>query len=350
MKKTKKLYLLICLISLFALAACNSAATTDSEAETETETELVSEIDESFAGRKIVWVDSYHADYEWSAGVEAGVREALEGSGAELEIIHMDTKRNGGDEFGFQAGEDALAFIDAINPDVIIVCDDNAQKYLVVPHLVESDMPVVFCGINWDASPYGYESGNGITGMVEVELPLQIVELLSPYAQGSRIGYLTVEAPTETKIVDIYNERFFDGEINLYSVTSMEAFKEAFLQAQDEVDILFMGNNAGIDGWDEAEMIAFVQENSRIPSGTVNPWMASYSLIALAKEPEEQGQWSAEAALQILDGTSVSSIPFTTNEDGRLILNLDLAGQLDAVFTPSMLRNAEIIGGAQGTN
>ena len=49
---------------------------------------------------------------------------------------------------------------------------------------------------------------------------------------------------------------------------TLEEYKAAFLQAQEEVDILFLGNNAGIDEWDEAEMISFVLDNSQIPSGT----------------------------------------------------------------------------------
>jgi hypothetical protein len=32
-----------------------------------------------------------------------------------------------------------------------------------------NDLPVVFVGVNWDASPYGYPTAN-VTGSVEVEL------------------------------------------------------------------------------------------------------------------------------------------------------------------------------------
>jgi ABC-type uncharacterized transport system substrate-binding protein len=345
-QKSRLIVGLIIFLALVALPACTSSPAIIS---TESEPETVNETQTTYAGKRILWVDSYHAEYEWSASIEAGLREALQDSGVELEIVRMDTKRNTSEEFGIQAAVDAKEIIDAYNPDVIIACDDNAQKYLVVPYLYGADTPVIFCGVNWDASAYNYETGSNVTGMVEVELPEQVVELLKPYAAGDRIAYLTVESATENKVVDIYNDRFFGGEMKLYAVTSLEEFKAAFLQAQDEVDILFIGNNAGIDEWDEAEMEAFIQENTQIPSGTINSWMAPYVLITLAKSAEEQGEWSAQTALQILDGASVSSIPITTNKKGELILNFNLVDQLDVVFTPSMLRNAEIYGG-QETN
>jgi ABC-type uncharacterized transport system substrate-binding protein len=103
-----------------------------------------------------------------------------------------------------------------------------------------------------------------------------------------------------------------------------------------------MGNNAGADRWDEAEMEKFVLENAQIPSGSINSWMAPYSLVTLAKSPEEQGEWSAKAALRILDGTPVSSIAITENKKGKLILNLALARKMGVVFAPSMLKNAEV--------
>ncbi len=127
-----------------------------------------------------------------------------------------------------------------------------------------------------------------------------------------------------------------------YWVKTLDDFKKAYLQAQNEVDILFMGNNAGADRWDQAEMEKFVLENGKLPSGSINSWMAPYSLMTLAKSPEEQGEWSAMSALSILDGTPVSSIAVAENKKGKLILNLPLAEKLSVVFAPSMLKNAEV--------
>jgi hypothetical protein len=296
-----------------------------------------------YAGKKILFVDSYHEGYEWSDGIETGLQNVLEGTGVELNIVRMDTKRNTDDEFRQEAALRAKAEIEAFEPDVVIAADDNAQSYLVVPYLKDTSLPVVFCGVNWDASIYGYPASN-VTGMVEVELPTQLIEHLKTYAQGNRLGYLTVDSVTERKVAQIYNERFFNDEMKTYWVKTFAEFTDAFIKSQAEVDILFIGNNAGIDQWDPEEAAAFITKNTHIPTGTINDWLAPYALITLAKKPEEQGEWAAQTALRILNGTPASEIPLVENKEERLILNFNIAEQLGVVFAPSMLRNAEIYG------
>jgi hypothetical protein len=129
-----------------------------------------------------------------------------------------------------------------------------------------------------------------------------------------------------------------------YWVKTQEEFKTAFLTAQQEVDILIMGNNAGSVTWDEAGMQQFIGMNSTIPTGSINDWMAPYSLLTLAKSAEEQGELAAQITLRILDGTPPSEIQVTENKKGQLIVNLDLADKLGVVFAPSLLKNAMILG------
>jgi ABC-type uncharacterized transport system substrate-binding protein len=294
----------------------------------------------NYAGKKIVFINSYHEGYEWSDGVERGLHNILDGTGAEVKFIRLDTVRNQDAEFGKKAGAQAKAEIDAFKPDVIIASDDNAQKYVIVPYYKDTALPVVFAAVNWDASAYGYPTTN-VTGMVEVELPRQIVEQLRPYAKGTRLGFISIDAASDQKTAKTYNDRFFNEEMKLYWAKTMDEFKEAFLQAQNEVDILFMNNNAGDKNWDPVEMEKFILDNSKIPAGTINSWMTPYSLLALTKVPEEQGEWSAQTALRIVDGTPASDIPVVENKKGRLILNLSMAEKLGVVFAPSMLKNAE---------
>lgn len=333
---------LVGLTLLFALASfllISCAAPTISEPAAETST--MEQAD--YADKKIVWVDSYHDGYAWSDGIEAGVQSSLENSGVDLKVVRMDTKRNTDEAFGQQAGLDAKAEIESFNPDVVIACDDNAQKYLVVPYLKDTDLPVVFCGVNWDASPYGFPTSN-VTGMIEIDLVTQMIDLLKPYAAGERIAYLTGDTNTERKVFETYNDRFLDGQLQAAFVTDFDEFKSEYLRLQDEVDMVYFGNNAGITDWDDAAAEAFILENAEIPSGSSSDWMAPYVLLIVGKNAAEQGEWAVEAALSILDGTPVSDIPLAENKESSLILNLNLADKLDVVFTPSMLRYAEVYG------
>ena len=305
--------------------------------------ESVGNTQSDFAGKKVVYVNSYHEGYAWSDAIETGLHNVFDGTGVELTIIRLDTKNHPDVAFGEAAGAKAWSEIQSINPDVVITSDDNAQKYLVVPFMKDGNIPVVFNGVNWDASGYGFPTAY-ITGMIEVELPDQLIELLKAYAKGERLGYITVDTETERKVVDIYNQRFFDGQLQPYWVKTQAEFMDAFLTAQQEVDILFMGNNAGSDKWDEEEMKQFVLKNTAIPTGSINDWMAPYSVLTLAKSGQEQGEWSAQTALSILGGTPPSEITLAENKKGQLIVNFDLADKLGIVFAPSLLKSAVILG------
>jgi ABC-type uncharacterized transport system substrate-binding protein len=295
----------------------------------------------NYAGKKILFVDSYNEGYSWSDSVESAIRAVLADTGIELKVVHLDNKRHPDEAFAKAAALQAKAEIETFKPDVVIASDDPAQKYLIVPYFKGTNLPVVFDGINWDASPYGYPTSN-VTGMVEVELIASLMEQLKAYAVGGRVGYLAIDTSVERTSVDIYNRRFFDGKLKVYLVKTFDEFKQAFLQVQNEVDILLIGNNAGSDRWDEAEMRKFILDNAKIPSGSVRDWTAPYAMVTLAKVAEEQGEWATRTALRILDGTPVSQIPLVENKKGKLILNLELANKLGIVLAPSMLKNAEI--------
>ncbi len=339
--KAVSLWLSVVLLVAF-LAGCSPAAPATSSVPGGT-TAPDNTAADKYTGKKVVYINSYHEGYAWSDGIEQGLHSVFDGTGVELKIIRLDTKNHPEKDLMEAAALNAKNEIDAFKPDVIIASDDNAQKLVIVPYFKNSGIPVIFNGVNWDASAYGYSPATGVTGMVEVELPDQMVNLLSAYAKGTRLGYITVDSETERKVVDIYNQRFFNGEMKTYWVKTQDEFKAAFLTAQSELDMLFMGNNAGT-AWDVAEMTQFILDNTLIPTGSINDWMAPYSLLTLAKSSQEQGEWSAQTALRILDGTPIADIPFSNNKKGNIIVNLAIADKLDVVFAPSLLKNATIIG------
>ncbi len=176
------LYLLFGAVLLLAgliLAAC-TAATPAAAPTAGKATALPS----NYAGKKILFINSYHEGYEWSDGVEKGAHNVLDGTGIDLKFVRMDTKRNPDAAFGKKAGEQVKTEIESFKPDVIIAADDNAQKYVIVPYYKGGSLPVVFAAVNWDASAYGYPTSN-VTGMLEVELPGQLIDQLKSYAKGN---------------------------------------------------------------------------------------------------------------------------------------------------------------------
>ena len=296
-----------------------------------------------YRGKRILWIDSYHAGYEWTDGIGRGIQKVLADSGVELKIWRMDTKRNKSEAFGHQAGLRAKAVVEKFRPDVLIASDDNAQQYLVVPFLKDTDLPVVFCGVNGDPGQYGYPSRN-VTGMVEVDLVQNLAQQLRRFARGDRIGVLASDTETVRAILNTGSGRRFGGRLKVYLVHTFEEYRQAFLQAQQEVDMLHLANNAGIEGWDDAAAEAFLTAKTVVPTGTINTWMAPFVMFTLAKQPEEQGEYAARTALKILDGARPGDLPLTSNQRAQLTVNLKMAKAAGIVLPVSLLQTAEIIG------
>lgn len=303
----------------------------------------VSEIPiKNYEGKKVLYIDSYHAGYEWSDGETRGIENILNNTGVELKIFKMDTKRNDSEEFGKQAGLRAKSIIEDYRPDVVITCDDPAFKYVIMPYYRNATLPFVFCGMNWDVSIYGGPYNN-TAGMIEVSLTPQLISYLMEYSKGDRIGFIAGNTTTDRKNAEYYMKLYDINFTRIYHVTTFEEWKKDFLKLQDEVDIVILENNAGITDWDNKEAQAFVLENTKIPAGATMDWMPPYSLIGMTKIADEQGEWAAMTALLILDGTHPSDIPIVTNKKGKLYVNLKMAEKLGVIVNPELLKNAEII-------
>lgn len=330
-----KIYVYICICVFILIPGCIS---------TENPTNNIKASEKpakTYEGKKILYIDSYHAGYEWSDGVTTGIENVLNDTGIELKILRMDTKRNDSEEFGKQAGLNAKFIIEDFKPDVVITSDDPAFKYVIMPYYRDASVPIVFCGINWDASIYGAPYKN-TAGMIEISPTPQLLTFLKEYSRGNRLGFIAGNTSTDWKNSEYYKKLFNITFTKEYHVDTFEDWKQSFINLQYEVDMLIFENNAGIKDWNDSEAEAVVLENIKIPVGTVQNYLPRYSLVSVTKIPEEQGEWSAQTALHILNGTSPSDIPLTANKKGRLFVNFKIANKLGVALSPNLLKNAEI--------
>ena len=294
------------------------------------------------AQRKILYVDSYHESYPWSAGITNGVQSVLRNrADVELKILRMDTKRNPAEEYKQSAALKVKIFIDSWQPDLVITSDDNAVKYLIVPYFMGASLPFVFCGLNWDAAVYGLPASN-VTGMIEVQLIEQILGTLQNYAAGPRIAFLEGDDLSSRKTAEGF-EKHFALQLDKRFVTDFAVWKNQYLALQGNADMILLGNTASVKGWNNEEAQAFVLANATVPSGSWDDWMAPYSLVTFANNPEEQGEWAATAALKILSGITPAEIPITSNQKGKIYLNMVLAKKLGIKFPIELIERATFI-------
>jgi ABC-type uncharacterized transport system substrate-binding protein len=287
--------------------------------------------------RKILHVDSYHQGNEWNDRILAALRATLKDKNVELRVVYLDSKRRAADSDIRASALNAKHIIDEFKPDVVTTSDDPAAQYLVMGHLRDAAIPVLFCGLNWDASVYGLPYRN-TTGMVEVSPIPQIIRLLRQHARGTRLGFLAEDTDVKRKELDYHQRLFGITYERTYFVSSHAEWKEAFLRAQHEVDMLMILGVGALADWDPKDARRLAEERSEIPSGTDFEWLTPFTLIGVAKYPEEQGRWVAQAALRILDGVKPADIPLTYNREGELFFNARIAKRLGVTASPPLAR------------
>lgn len=290
------------------------------------------------AAKRVLYVDSYNAGYEWSDGVLEGIRSVLDNSGIDLKVFHMDTKRNTAEAYKKNAALQAKELIASFRPDVVIASDDNASKYLIMPYFKDASLPFVFCGVNYNADDYGFPYSN-VTGMLELPPAIKLIYSLKHFKRIVTVGYLAADTLTERKD-GLYTKRDVREDFVEQYVKTFDEWKMAFNDLQDKVDVLIVGNNGGIKGWNDAEAQQFALNNTRIPTSCLLDWIAPVVFLGATRSAQEQGSYAATAALKILDGTPASSIPIVGNVQANIIINMKIAKKLNIKVPQSFIRIA----------
>lgn len=303
---------------------------------------------------KVAFVNSYHRGYDWSDGIERGFldalgvidsvgRESYVQDGLEIRMFRMDAKRHPEESFQKARASEIHRQLQGWKPDVIVAADDDASKWLVVPYYKGGDVPVLFCGLNWDASAYGFPARN-VTGMVEVAPVRQLIGWLSAHAKGKRIGYLGADVLSEAKELDAYRRilgiQFADGAM----ARTFEEWKDAYRRLQGSTDMLILLSMVGVRDWNDSAALAFVRSGSRIPTGTTARVVRRFAMIAFARVPEEQGLWSGDQVRQILAGIPVSGVPVASNARSTIFANPDLLDRIGIRLPASFLDTVFLAG------
>ncbi len=286
------------------------------------------------AAKKIFYLNSYHESYGTSPQILAGIRESLAGKNVQLHVFYLDAKRLRAEDQLAAKVTEALAQMRKFGPDLVIASDDDAVKRVVVPHLKGRHTPVVFCGVNWSAEPYGLPAGN-VTGMVEVVPVAKTIRTVKThYPQVKKLFVLSENSVSEKK-----NRQFLDAtfrrlglETEYGLVDDFSAWKDAFRRANREADLIYLPTNGAIQGWHEAEARQFVGQHLRKPVIACDDFMMPYAVLGLTKIAKEQGQWAGQTAWQVLGGKAPARVPPARNRQTQAWFNPALARKLR--FTP----------------
>lgn len=289
-------------------------------------------------GPRIFCLNSYHAGYGPSDAVMQGIRDTL-GANASLKEFFLDAKRKPEPEAVSKRAIEASEAIRAFEPQVLIACDDDAVKYVVVPHFKDGPLPVVFCGVNWSCAQYGLPTPH-VTGMVEIvpiEEALRVMQRHYPAIR--KLTVLSEDSTSERSNRELLDPMYrrLGLEPSYLLVPDFAAWKEAFRNCNLEADLIYLPTHGAIRDWDDAAAAAWAREHIRKPVIACEDFMMPYCVVGITKVAREQGQWAARTALAILAGQSPERIPVVTNLQNRWYLNRELAEKIGFRPDPELL-------------
>ncbi len=276
--------------------------------------------------KSVVFLNSYHAGYQWSDQAFQAFKIQLNGKPVKIHHFYMNTKYIKNPQDINAIVNKALLFIEYHQPAVLVAADDNASKFIIEPHFKNSDIPVVFLGVNLDASVYGYPYTNS-TGMVELEGLENLIDVIRQYTQYQKVGMIFTDTTTSLKKYRYYLDRIsdFKGVV----VKNMGEFKLAVRDLAHKDYLLAFDTITGLDGYDESQVQSFLANQVKRPIITVSNSSQDIAHFGYIKVPDEQGIWAAQATYKILTGTPVSEIPSTQNNKYQIFINEEFAKQCD---------------------
>ncbi len=291
---------------------------------------------------KIVYINSYHQGFPPSDQITHGVMKGLPADSFEVFSYFMDTKHNPSEAFIKERAEELLDSIREKKPDLLIVSDDNAMKYLVVPNFQDNPLPIVFCGVNWTVDQYDISDCN-ITGVLEI-LPVEgLIQTMKPYyPEMKKLLVLNENTTTSRKtkpLLDILIAKM-GLAVKQELVDDFESWKSVFREANDTYDIIYLQTRGAITGWDHDESLKYIDDFLRVPVVTCEEFMMPYAVFGLTQYSEEQGILAAEKAKAILEGISPSDIPISRNQMSKAWINTGWAEKISFEPDKALLEKA----------
>ncbi len=124
--------------------------------------------------------------------------------------------------------------------------------------------------------------GLDTSGVVEFANVQKLIYALKFFTRIDRVGFLAGDTPSSHKDAEWFRRQVREEVIEHYA-NSFSEWQDSFAQMQSQVDVLILGNNSGIAGWDHAIAQKTAENQTTTPTGCVMDWMADYAFIGYSK-------------------------------------------------------------------
>ena len=211
----------------------------------------------------------------------------------------------------------------------MIAIDDNAQSYFVVPYLMDKvQTPVVFCGVNDDASKYGFPAGN-VTGVLEKKHYREAVSFAKVIEPNiSNVAVLYKKSPSnDVNLSQIEKEKeaYAATIVEMVEVGTLSDVRQAIVRLDSAADAVLLLNMTGITDENDKQIewhdaIRFITHQTKLVTIGASDWeIEAGALCGVIKSGDEQGSLAADQLIAIWEGSNPGDVPLVENKKGSVI-------------------------------
>jgi ABC-type uncharacterized transport system substrate-binding protein len=228
--------------------------------------------------------------------------------------------------------------VDDFKPDVVITADDNAQEYFARDYAGKDSPQIVFCGVNAEASAYGFPASNA-TGILERPSFIECLDLLKAIERGVKtVSVISDDSPTSSATYDFIKQLKSKAPVEIVSFdqpATFEQWQTLIKKYQTSVDaiavILYhtVKETVGGDSMDPKAVMDWTMANNQKPTTTIVDFAVEDGILCgFVESSEEHGFEAAQIARQILQGKKASDFPVKTAKKGTVMFNTGTAEKL----------------------
>jgi len=315
---------------------------------------------------KIFVVSSYHPEYLWSQDTSKGLCAALkdfkfidndqqiaefmkndflETERVVIKKMWMDTKRKNKKNEIAATTANVLSGIEAFDPDLVFLGDDNATNFIGA-HLVNTGVPVIFWGVDFNPLAYGYidaieHPGHNVTGVYQSGYFKESLEVLKKiFPSLKTFAILSDDSETGRAKTKAIVKLAHEGRLPLQladqvATNSFSEWQDRALELQPRVDAIFVVNHGSLKddngaSVDSLKAGAWYLANIRKPEASPEKqFVQEGMLLSVDDSGFKQGYEAGRIADLILhQKKSPADIPVITPTRGAVIINRQRAAML----------------------
>jgi len=275
-------------------------------------------------------VHSYHPEFNWTSKIQEVLETSFEDESVLLNTIYMDTKRNS--QLGYLDAmvEEVVDFINIDPPQYLILIDDNAQ--LVSEYYLNTDIKIIFAGVNASLKTYGYDKAHNVVGILERTPIREFVEtMVHVYPSASSFVHVSDDSITSRLIHSQYEMVSWEPFqcLGKYRIESFDSWKR-IINSLSGVDFILLThyhtvrfNSGGKSPIMPSELVLkWTIENTSIPIiGNWGFFVEDGGYFSIAVPAREQAAYIVNSLSSLLSGLDFSKLSVAKTREYTVYLN-----------------------------